>query len=61
VGVANQWLVQLETLYEREPTPDTAWQVRSQTSDAQRLRIEPNMTGKKNVSEMMPNDTLLYS
>lgn len=27
---------------------------------AQRLRVESNVTGKRKIKEMIPNDTLLY-
>ena len=35
--------------------------IRNQRLDSPETRIEPNMTGKKKVNEMIPNDILLYS
>ena len=34
---------------------------RKQRLDIERPRVEPNMTGKKKFSEIIPNDFLIYS
>ena len=52
MGVATHWIHLGTHTHEREPTPDTAWRVRTQRL---RPKIEPTMTGKK-VNETFPND-----